>query len=110
MEMSRREFLSFTVTVAGLATVIGCAGGGGTELHTVLQLTQAQGYQVEYDPDRSIGSAPYVKSLIRDGQTVLTGDLYFTVNGQPYYDQGQTGSKSVNSLVNAGDEIAWRVR
>ncbi|MEX2012252.1 MAG: hypothetical protein WD970_00630 [Patescibacteria group bacterium] len=106
--MTRRDFLSLTVTAAGLAVVAGCGGGGGSNIETVLALTEALGYTVEYDPDRAIGNTPYVNALTQNGQTVMEGDIFFTVNGQQFFDSGSAGDKSVNSSVNAGDIIAWQ--
>lgn len=109
MKMTRREFLSFTVTAAALGAVVGCGGGGGSaDTATVLQLTHAMGYETDFDPDLEKDGHPYVVRLRQNGNVILQGSLRFTVNGQVYGDgEGPVGNKSVISRINAGDIITW---
>ena len=99
------------ITAYALSLVLsGCGGGGGaSSTATVLQLTEALGYELVFDPELEINGHPYVAALKRNGTIVLQGNLQFTVNGHIYGDgDGPVGNKSVVSRVNAGDTIAWQ--
>lgn len=104
---TRREFLAFTVTASALLILPGCGGEGGISTKTVVELTKLQGYELEYDPDLAIGDTPFVSILKQNGKTVLEGNLIFTINGRPFYDEGSSGNKSVVSTINEGDQVTW---
>lgn len=106
-EKTRREVLIIVTAPLIAAALTACGGGGSAQKVTALSLTEAAGFEPTSDPNRKLGDSPYITTLKRNGQPIFDGDIYFTVRGQNFYDDGPIGTKSVLSLVNPGDKIVW---